>query len=379
MGSVQKRQIHTYLKEPKSWEYTPDWGSPIALEKFIIAENSGNYEAVFVIDFMFRDKFSTAQVEISKYEGGHWQAQLNINGTYQTWQDPHSYQKGTHTTSIDNWVAWIFAVDGESRRDQALQNYESSQQWGSNTIEGMLARVDLGIASYGRLSTNAANFNNAVEFRNWLNENSPNPNAEFTVHALEKPLEYAEIPWEHRHYIIHRGTKDQTEPKILYSVALATPTPDNAHGMAAVSQGWVMSTSLAIALDGTEIVAHDSLDVLSLPYLQPYLNDKTSGNWYVIAIKGLELAILCPAKGACIDLDWDHDGSSISVTVTDEDRVVVDNIATARHRKTWSKWYDTSAELAPAELNAGIIQAENALFSLMAEEDAVIAKETADE
>ncbi|EEH63489.1 hypothetical protein HMPREF0044_1413 [Gleimia coleocanis DSM 15436] len=372
--------IQDFLSDPASWEYQSEWGSPLEFDSFQPIDNHESYFASFNLNFAFREKDVSAKLHILHRDASEkWFGKLEIEGKSQIWQDPHSYLIGAEITEIENWVAWIFSVDAESRRDRALQTYENSQQWGTDSVEGMLARVDLGITTYGRLSTNSANFTDAQSFTNWLNENSPSTHAEFTVYALEKPEEYCQLPWQTRPFIIHRGSIEQPEPKILYSVARAEPTCENGVGMASVSQGWVMSSAISFALDGTQIAAHDCLDVLDLSFLQPFISKTGAAAWYILTVKGLEIGILCPAAGACIDLDWDHDGTSISLTVTDEDRVVVDNIATARHRKKWNKWYNESVEITDAELAKGIVEAETAFFQLMAEEDAVLAKEAEDE
>lgn len=369
-------QIHDFFDDPTSWEYQPEWGSPLTFSSFKLLESNEEFVATFEISFAFRNEDVVAQLQIlPKDPSENWQAKLRINETYQTWQDPHSYLIGTHTTDLSEWVAWIFSVDAESRRDRDLQEYENSQQWGGDSIEGMLNRVDLGISSYGRLSTNSANFSSASQMAQWLNEKSPNPHVEFQVYALTDPQGYSALLWQNRHYIIHRGSNETTKPKILYSVARAEPTVSNAHGMAAVSQGWVMSSAISVAMDGAQIAAHECLDVLELEHFRPFISENKTANWYLLQVKGIETAILCPAEKACIDLDWDHDGSSLSITVTDEDRVVVDNLATAKHRKHWSKWYSPNTVLQETELAAGIRAAETAFFELMAAEDTIDAKD----
>lgn len=371
------------LGDPSSWEYQPEYGSTITLESFQPLETTSKYHAVFAVDFAFRDRDVHARLEVFPQldaEAGY-QAQLLIDGSYQVWQDPHSYLIGTQVTDLENWVAWIFSIDGESRRQRRLSAYEQAQVWGSDSVEGMLSRVDLGISAYDRRSTNSANFASARQLQEWLDSVNPNQYARFTVYPLFDLDAFQAVAQPQRHYIIHRGSVKLSEPKILYSVSFAQPTLENNFGMGPVSSGWVMSSNLTLAYDGASYAAHDSLDVLDLAGFPGVLGSDldSPAPWYVLAVGWLELGILCPAAGACIELDWDHDGATVSLTVTDEDRVVVDNMANTRHRKQWSKFYAADVELTESELATALDSAEDALLDLMRAEDEILAAEAEDE
>lgn len=378
-----RMHLKDLLPNPDSWEYQPEYGSPITLDSFHPVAPDPQFHAVFACDFAFRDRDVHARLEVFPQldaEAGY-QAQLLIDGNYQVWQDPHSYLIGTAVTDLENWVAWVFSVDGESRRQRRLTAHEQAQVWGSDSVEGMLSRVDLGISAYDRRSTNSANFVSARELQAWLDSVNPNQYARFTVYPLFDLEAFQAVAQPQRHFIIHRGSVELSEPKILYSVSFAQPTLENNFGMGPVSAGWVMSSNLTLAYDGASYAAHDSLDVLDLAGFPGVLGSDldSSAPWYVLAVDSLELGILCPAAGACIELDWDHDGATVSLTVTDEDRVVVDNMANTRHRKQWSKFYAADVELTESELATALDFAQGALLDLMRVEDAILAAEAEDE
>ncbi|MCS4484470.1 hypothetical protein NXS08_03070 [Gleimia sp. 6138-11-ORH1] len=396
-----EKALKDLLTNPQSWEYTPDWGSPLRLESFQPIAKENDYAHSFQVKFAFAEEDLTAKLHILPREENSVTdlAHLEVNGELLPWKDPYSFTIGSPAAELAQWVAWIFHIDGESRRQRKQMDFEKTQKWADDSIEGMLTRVELGISNYGRLSTNSNNFANSIEFAAWFKKVNPNPQATILVSELKDLAGYCAQEENSRRYLVSTG-ETVSEAEVFYSIAWATPQTDNAQGMSAVSQGWVLSSSITILFEGAAIQGHQCLDVLPQTHLKPFLAsdpktaltpaetaDKTTKNatgpapkWYVISFAQLpEYAILCPANEACIDLEWDRDGATIAITVTDETKVVVENMADLKHRRNWSRWYSADANLTEAELAAGIAKAETAFYSLMKAEDQVLEKEKDDQ